>query len=207
MAPLSCIELSPTEQSQLLVIARGSIAHGFQTRQPLKVAANDFTGTLAETHGNFVTLMQNGTLRGCVGAINGTAPLAQDIARTAYSAAFNDSRFAPLAAHELDSTLIDISVLSQPEPLAADNLGALLEQVRPHKHGLIIEERSHRATLLPKVWEKVPNTKQFIMLLLDKAGLPPQYWSDTIRFYGYEAFSFAEDGGPAVSVASATGQK
>jgi AmmeMemoRadiSam system protein A len=192
MAPSACIELTTAEQARLLTIARRSLATGLETRRPLDVDTAALTGTLAEPHGNFVTLTRRGVLRGCVGTLIGTAPLAQGVANSAYNAGFNDQRFPPLSAAELDQTQIDISVLSQPQPLIANDLSELLEQLHPREHGLIVEDRGHRATLLPKVWEKVPDAKQFITELLAKAGLPPYYWSDTIRFFGYKAFEFAE---------------
>ena len=83
-------------------------------------------------------------------------------------------------------------MLSQPAQLPADSPDELLYRLRPHEHGLIVEEHGHRATLLPKVWEQLPDARTFIAHLLLKAGLPPDYWSDTIRFRSYTAFEFAE---------------
>lgn len=192
MAPSHYISLTPAEQQQLLAIARGSIAHGLQSQKPLAIDGAQFTGMLAAPHGNFVTLTQGGTLRGCMGAIYGAGSLAQDVALTACNAAFKDSRFAKLTPGELNHTLIDISVLSLPALIPASSLAELTANIRPHEQGLIVEDRGRRATLLPKVWEQLPDTHEFITQLMGKAGLPANYWSDTIQFYGYEARSFSE---------------
>lgn len=192
MAPSSCIELTRAEQVRLLRIARDSIAEGLRSGRPLHIDTAGLTGSLGEPCGSFVTLTRRGLLRGCMGSLIGTAPLAADIAQIAYRSAFHDVRFRPLSAGELDDTLIDVSVLSQPEPLAADSREELFANVRPNVHGLIVEDRGYRGTLLPKVWAKIPDKDRFVTTLLDKAGLPPDHWSDTLHFYAYEAFEFAE---------------
>jgi AmmeMemoRadiSam system protein A len=192
MAPSHCIDLTPAEQQQLLVIARASIAAGLRTGRPLQLDVAP-TGVLGEPRGNFVTLMKHGQLRGCIGSLMGYGSLAINITHSAFKAAFHDPRFAPLKAAEFESLSIDISVLSVPEPLQAQSRDELLAQIEARRHGLIVEDAGRRGTLLPKVWEKIPDAAQFIERLLLKAGLPPDYWSDTIVFQRYEAFEFAEE--------------
>jgi len=192
MAHSYCIELTPDERAQLLVIARSSIAHGLITNQPLEIEHARLTGTLMQRHGSFVTLTQSGTLRGCVGDLKGAGPLAQNIAVTAFSAAIHDTRFAPLSAVEIDRTRIEISVLSKLEPMEARTYSELLAQLRPLEDGLLVEDGHRRATLLPKVWERLSDPQQFVGQLMAKAGLPEGYWSDSIRFSRYTAICFAE---------------
>jgi AmmeMemoRadiSam system protein A len=192
MAPSSCIDLSPAIQSRLLGVARVSIATGLATRQPLEPAQDEIPDAPESRHGNFVTLMQAGELRGCMGDLTGRAPLTQDIATTAFKAAFQDPRFGPLRAAELEYTHIEISVLSVPEPVYADSPGELLGQLRPHVHGLIVVDQNRRGTLLPKVWEQLPDPRQFVAHVMLKAGLRPDHWSETLRFFTYESLSFAE---------------
>jgi AmmeMemoRadiSam system protein A len=192
MAPSYCIELTPDEQAQLLVIARGSIQHGFVNDRPLAIEPSRLTGALTEPHGNFVTLTQRGTLRGCVGTLKGSCALAENIAVTAFSAARDDTRFAPLSAAELEQTRIEISVLSRPEPIQARSFPELLAKLRPCIDGLLVQDGWHRGTLLPKVWERFPDPREFMTQLMAKAGLPDNYWSDSIQFHRYETISFAE---------------
>ena len=193
MAPLHCIDLSPHEKLELLAIARKSIEHGLKTNRPLDIARPGLPDALTERHGNFVTLIQGETLRGCIGTIEATDDhLAQSVAVNALHAATHDLRFHPLTADETELTRIEISVLSRPEPIGFTSRQELLADIRPHEDGLILKHESGRATFLPKVWEKVTGPETFVSQLMIKAGLPANYWSDSIRFYRYRAVSFAE---------------
>jgi len=69
----------------------------------------------------------------------------------------------------------------------------LLEQLRPGIDGLIVEDRGHRATFLPKVWEKLPSAEVFVDELLLKAGLEPGHWSRSLRLQRYLTRTFAEN--------------
>jgi AmmeMemoRadiSam system protein A len=201
MAPSHFIELAREEKRQLLATARSSIQHGLTTHQPLIIEPSLLAGTLAQELGNFVTLTQDGILRGCIGSIKATHCLAQSVAFNAFNAAFHDSRFSPLSAAEAAQTHIEISVLSKPEPIDASTCEELLSNLHPYDDGLILEEDGHQATFLPKVWEQLPDPQQFVQQLLAKAGLPGDYWSDTLRFHRYQTISFAEQPvNPAVSV-------
>jgi AMMECR1 domain-containing protein len=48
-----------------------------------------------------VTLHHNEALRGCIGSLQAYRSLIEDISGNAFSAAFQDPRFAPLEEHEL----------------------------------------------------------------------------------------------------------
>ena len=192
MVPSLSIELNNEQQSGLLELARESIALGLNTHHALKVEPANYRGVLAENLASFVTLTLGGALRGCIGSLTATRPLAQDVANAAFSAAFKDPRFSPLSEQELESVLIEISVLSVPEPLDINNEEELLSQLVPHRDGLVLEDREHRATFLPKVWEHLPQAKTFLTQLKHKAGLPADYWSDTLCIYRYRTHSFSE---------------
>ncbi|HEY4732706.1 MAG TPA: AMMECR1 domain-containing protein, partial [Gammaproteobacteria bacterium] len=58
----------------------------------------------------------------------------------------------------------------------------------------ILEEgHYYRGTFLPTVWSSLPDPSRFLAQLKQKAGLAPDYWSDTIRIYRYTTESFPED--------------
>ena len=61
--------------------------------------------TLNMELGAFVTLKRQGRLRGCIGNIVGNGPLVATIERMAGAAAFEDPRFPPLKADEIDGLL------------------------------------------------------------------------------------------------------
>lgn len=194
MAPSSCIELTNSEQTELLGLARWSIEHGAATGEPLAPDTAQLSGQLAETLASFVTLTQQGELRGCVGSIDALHALGQSVALAAFSAAFRDHRFAPLPTSELAMTQIEIAVLSQPAPIEAGSHDELLAALRPGEDGVIVECNGQRATFLPKVWQQLPDADDFVRRLVHKAELPDDYWSESVRFHRYRTLSFSDTG-------------
>ena len=55
--------------------------------------------------------------------------------------------------------------------------------------GVILVEGGLRGTFLPQVWEDLRQPRRFLTQLKRKAGLPDDYWSDTLRVH---RFSTAE---------------
>ena len=182
MEPMS---LNNVQQQQLLELARRSIQQGFQTGKPLTINLADFPETLRESRATFVTLHRNQQLRGCIGVLEAIRPLAKDIVENAFSAAFKDPRFPKLTADELKDLDIHLSLLTPAEPILFANEQDLLAQMIPGIDGLIVQEGSRRGTFLPSVWETLPKPDQFLQHLKQKAGLPPDYWSDSIQFFRY----------------------
>jgi len=176
----------------LLTLARKSIVEGYSKQKPLAPDPADLAGHLGERLGSFVTLTRQDTLRGCIGSIEASEPLARCVTRAAYNAAYHDTRFPPLSPHEFADTAIEISVLSRPEAIDARSRAELLAQLRPREDGLLLEDAGHRATFLPKVWDKLPEPAEFVGQLMRKAGLPADFWSDSLRMYRYGAVSIAE---------------
>ncbi len=180
------------EKKQALQIARRSILHGLEHGQPLNVDLSDCPDRLHELRASFVTLHKQDQLRGCIGAIEASLPLARDIALHAWSAAFRDRRFMPLARHEFDALEISISVLGQPEPIAWSGYQDLLEQIVPGEDGLILEEGGQRGLFLPSVWSSLPEKEEFLRHLEMKAGLPVGHWNPHRRLFRFRTISFAE---------------
>lgn len=172
-------------QERLLELAKASIRHGLQTGKPLPVNLADYPLELRTPCATFVTLHLNHNLRGCVGILEAQKPLAQDVADNAFAAAFRDSRFSPLDASEFGQLGIHLSLLSAPEPIEFVSEQDLLDRLQPGVDGLILEEGMRRATFLPSVWESLPKKQDFLQHLKVKAGLPPGYWSDKLKFSRY----------------------
>lgn len=176
----------------LLGIARNSIEYGLTHGQPMKLDAARFDPLLQENRASFVTLKREGKLRGCIGMLEASRPLVEDVAANAYSAAFEDPRFPPLDASEKDGLEIHVSVLSIPRQLSFSDENDLLAQLRPGKDGLILEDGRCRATFLPSVWEQLPDPRSFVAELKRKAGLQPDHWSDTLRAWRYTTEVFGD---------------
>lgn len=170
------------ERQQLLDIARESIRFGLKEGRPLEIDQHKLPENLLEKRATFVTLNEDGKLRGCIGTITPCLSLAQDVAQRAYSAAFSDPRFPKVQADEVEKLDISISVLTPLEPIHFETEEELLKQIKPNFDGLILHAGSaHRGVFLPSVWEELPNKRKFLKQLKLKAGLPEDYWSDEVR--------------------------
>ena len=133
----------------------------------------------------FVTLTQNGQLRGCIGSLEAWRPLGQDVQDNARAAALRDPRFSPLTAEELPRTRLEVSLLTAAEPLVFHSEAEALAQLRPGIDGVIFSADGRRSTFLPQVWEQLPEPATFMAHLKQKAGLPADYWSDDVRLARY----------------------
>ncbi|HDP90292.1 MAG TPA: AmmeMemoRadiSam system protein A [Thioalkalivibrio sp.] len=181
--------LDAGERQRLVDIARRSIERGLHSGRALSPVLDDLPARLRAPGASFVTLKRHGELRGCIGTLEAYQPLALDVAAHAFDAAFRDPRFAPLSADELADLELDISILGTPEELVFQDEAGLVRQLRPGVDGLILQEGQRRGTFLPSVWEQLPDPAEFLRQLKRKAGLPADYWSDTLRVwrYGVEA--------------------
>jgi len=182
---------TPADQRrQLLDLARASIDHGLEHGRSLTVRLDEWPVVLREQRSTFVTLELAGRLRGCIGALEASRPLVQDVAANAFAAAFRDPRFAPVSVSECTELAVHVSVLSPIEPLEVSSEAELLRRLRPGVDGLIFEEAGRRGTFLPAVWRSLPSADEFLAQLKTKAGFPSDYWSDSIRTYRYTTEEF-----------------
>ena len=187
MGPMPSSEpaLAAEDRRLLLELAHRSIRSGFSGRGPLEVPLAGLASALCELRASFVTLKRGGQLRGCVGSLEASQPLARDVAGSAYRAAFGDPRFPPLRPPECDDLRVHVSVLGPLEPLEATSRGELLAALRPGVDGLLIEQNGRRATFLPAVWESLPEPDAFVRELERKAGLPADAWASPLRCRRY----------------------
>jgi AmmeMemoRadiSam system protein A len=182
--------LTDADRETLIEIARHSIAYGLQHGRAAPVTVADYPASLQEHKATFVTLMLHDELRGCIGTLQAYRPLVEDVSENAFAAAFRDPRFSRLTRNEFEHLRLHISILSTPEPIHFNDEDDLLAQLRPHVDGLVLEEGFNRGTFLPQVWDSLPDPKQFLQHLKQKAGLPPNYWSKTIKMQRYTVEEF-----------------
>jgi AmmeMemoRadiSam system protein B/AmmeMemoRadiSam system protein A len=172
----------------LLVRARNAIAA--RLGQPTQ--AEPAHPALNQPGATFVTLTQGGALRGCIGSLQAHRPLDQDVRANAVAAAFSDPRFAPLKAEELARTRVEVSLLTAPQPMTFSDEADALRQLRPNVDGVIFIAGQRRSTFLPQVWEQLPQPRQFMAHLKQKAGLPADYWSSEVQLQRYEVQKWKE---------------
>ena len=189
------MSLSNDDQKTLLQVAKQSIEFGLQSagRQRLEINANDYEEKLRLERASFVTLNMHGNLRGCIGSLEAHQALVLDVCHNAHSAAFGDPRFAPLSPQEFKDLDIHISILTPAEPMNFSSQQDLIAQLQPGIDGLILQEGYHKGTFLPSVWESLPQPEQFLQHLKLKAGLPPNYWSDSVQMFRYTTESFGDE--------------
>lgn len=185
--------LTTEEKQMLLRIAREAIEAQLRNPPPRPPALTDLSPQLQLDGASFVTLTDHGELRGCIGSLQARRPLAHDVYHNALGAAFKDPRFPPLREGELAQITVEVSVLSQPEPLEYANAEALLDKLRPHVDGVVLKRGLRRATFLPQVWEKLPQPETFLTHLCYKAGLPPDAWRRSdVEIETYQVDKFKE---------------
>jgi hypothetical protein len=137
-------------------------------------------------------LRQGGELRGCIGSVEARRSLLEDVMASARAAAFDDPRFPPLSADELESIRIEVSLLSALDPLPARSEAEALAQIMPHVDGIVLEWGRHRGTFLPQVWDTLPDARDFLAQLKIKTRLPHNSWSDEIRLCRYQVAKWSE---------------
>jgi hypothetical protein len=155
------------------------------------VNARDLSPRLSETKGCFVTLTENGELRGCIGHILPQEALYQAVEDNARNAATRDPRFQPVRPDELKKIKIEISVLTKPQPLSFNSPEDLLNKLEPGEDGVVLRIGPYGATFLPQVWEQLPDKAQFLNHLAQKAGCAPEDWRGSnvsVSIYHVEAF-------------------
>jgi len=182
--------ISQEGRTILLQTAADSIRYGLHHGQALAVQATDYPAELQAVRATFVTLTHLHHLRGCIGMLEARRPLVEDVAENAFAAAFRDPRFPPLEESELWGLDVHISILTPAEAMSFTSEEDLVAQLRPGVDGLILHEHGRRGTYLPSVWESLPKPRDFLDHLKQKAGLPTDYWSDTLSVERYTTESF-----------------
>lgn len=186
------MSLEKNEQGRILLhIARTAISHAL--RVPCASAAvNANAPWLSRPGATFVTLTQRNELRGCIGSLQACDPLIEDVSNNAVSAALYDPRFMPLAADELDTISVEVSLLSELQPIDFSSEADALAQLRPNIDGVVFECGPYRSTFLPQVWESLPQPQQFLARLKSKARLAEDFWAEDIQLFRYTVSKWRE---------------
>ena len=188
-------EISKNDGTLLLALARQSIIHEFQNRGNKLKSLKDKASSLIleENRGTFVTLHKNRKLRGCIGNIEPVKNIFQGVQDNAKNAAFNDTRFSPLSLEELDETIIEVSILTQPENIDYTDIQDLITKLKPGIDGVIIKKDYNSATFLPQVWKQLKDPEIFLKHLCIKARLQPdELESGNLNVAAYQIQLFEE---------------
>lgn len=173
----------------LLAVARNAIA----TRLGAQGVGHGDYPWLHDPAATFVTLTQQGALRGCIGSLEAHRPLLADVSANAVAAATRDPRFPSLRASELDHTRIEVSLLSDSTDMEFESESHALAQLRPGIDGLVLQYGQARGTFLPQVWESLPRAEDFLAALKRKAGLPAGFWDGDVQLSRYTVRKWKEE--------------
>ena len=176
--------LSDDQRAYLLRLARQTMVDAVSGRASAPLDPIP----LPDASGAFVTIKQQGELRGCLGTLQNRRGLAAEVARCAVDSAREDPRFPPVTPAELAGLSLEISVLGP------------LERIEPRPdaftigvHGLVVEQGYRRGLLLPQVateWGWGP--EEFLAHTCVKAGLPPDAWQHGATLYRFGAEVFGD---------------
>ncbi|MBK5203800.1 MAG: AmmeMemoRadiSam system protein A [Prolixibacteraceae bacterium] len=179
--------LSDNEKNELLKIARESILRKLGNKKLPDSLSYNVTKAIKMSCGAFVTLNENGRLRGCIGCFVTHDPLYKVVSEMALSAAFEDPRFPDVEEEEMENINIEISVLT---PLKKINN---IDDFSLGKQGIYIKQGMRSGTFLPQVATETGWTKEEFLghCSRDKAGLSYNGWKNA-ELYTYEAIVFSE---------------
>jgi uncharacterized protein len=166
--------MNDTQKQMLLRVARDTVKAVIAGGALPKPKSSD--PELNAPCGCFVTLKNQGQLRGCIGQFTSDRPLIELVVEMAKASATGDPRFFadPITADELGRLDVEISVLS-PLQKTDDPLS-----LRLGVDGIYIKRGCTSGCFLPQVatetgWSK----KEFLSYCCaHKAGLPADAWKD-----------------------------
>ncbi len=178
-------ELNRSDKNTLLKIARKTLEKYLAGEELPDFEVSD---NLKKFGAAFVTLTENGQLRGCIGTTTATGPLYKAVENCAIDAAVSDPRFPAVTRKELEKIHIEISVLSPMQPVKS------LDEIKVGRDGLMIFKGSARGLLLPQVatdygWNKTT----FLEQTSRKAGLDKDaYKAPDAILFKFQAVIFKE---------------
>ena len=155
----------------------------------------DAPESFREKRGVFVTLNHHPDhlLRGCIGFPEPIFSLASALLQAAQHAC-HDPRFEDLQEDELDTIVVEVTILTPPEELKVEDRKKMPEMIKIGQDGLIAEFGPYRGLLLPQVpvewgW----NAEEFLGQTCIKAGMSPDMWLDKrTKFYKFGGEIFSE---------------
>ncbi len=137
-----------------------------------------------KTAGVFVSIKEEGRLRGCIGTIQGVyGSIAEEIMENAVSASSRDPRFSPIQPEELEYLSISVDVLGEAEKINSP------EELDVKRYGVIVTRGHKRGLLLPDL-EGVDTVEEQIAIAKRKAGIRE---NETVELERFEVVRHSPD--------------
>jgi uncharacterized protein (TIGR00296 family) len=198
------VKLFTDQEGELAVrIARAVIEKKLGRKN---VEIPEMTEQFKKDSGVFVTLntYPSKHLRGCIGYPEPIMALGKALKDVAVSAATRDPRFPPVTIDEMDSIVIDVTLLTPPERIRYQDEGDLIRQIRIGRDGLIAKRSFYSGLLLPQVpVEYNWSVEEFLSHTCMKAGLHLEEWRrGDVEFHKFQGkvYGEASPGGPVKEI-------
>lgn len=147
-------------------LARNTIETYIRSRKIYEPAPDELAEEMKSGRaGAFVSIHENGDLRGCIGTI---APVQKalylEIIANAIAASTRDPRFPPITESELQSLEISVDVLGEAEEIQS------MEELDVKRYGVIVTKGRRRGLLLPDL-PGVDDVETQVAIAKRKAGI------------------------------------
>lgn len=153
------------QEDTYVQLARTTIETYVRTGKIIAVPDNLPKEMYSQKAGVFVSIKENGSLRGCIGTISAVRTcVAEEIIENAISAASRDPRFQPIRQEELDELVISVDVLGDTEEIDSP------DKLDVSRYGVIVTKGHKRGLLLPNL-DGVDTVEEQIAIAKRKAGI------------------------------------
>lgn len=158
--------LEQTNQEDAYVqLARKTIETYVRTGKQVTIPQGLPKEMYADRAGVFVSIKEEGRLRGCIGTIYAVQDcIAAEIIHNAISASTEDPRFSPIRPQELDKLTISVDVLGDMEKIDSPDF------LDVKRYGVVVTNGYRRGLLLPNL-EGVDSVEDQIAIAKQKAGI------------------------------------
>ncbi len=171
-------ERRKASEDSYVQLARKTVETYVRTGKKLRVPEGLPEEMYSRRAGVFVSLKEEGRLRGCIGTI---APvrgsIAEEIIENGISAAAKDPRFHAVEPEELDRLEYSVDVLGETEKIDSP------EKLDVKRYGVVVSRGYRRGLLLPDL-EGVDTVEEQIEIARRKAGIPED--AEDIRLERFE---------------------
>ena len=174
------------EKQLLLEYAKNIVTTHFTDSPDKNIAMPLITPWMQQTCGTFVTWYgPNHTLRGCIGTMDATNSLIENVKIYAQESAFHDPRFTPITHEELPNLTPSITMLTPFKKIKS------YKEIKIGRDGILLKNGTRQAVFLPQVpvefgWNLQTTLEQLSL----KAGLPADGWKNKNSMFetcqGYE---------------------
>lgn len=153
------------QEDAYVQLARRTIEEYVRTGKKIS-APEDLPKEMYERRaGVFVSIKEEGRLRGCIGTIQAVQPsVAEEIIENAVSASVRDPRFEPIEPEELDKLEVSVDVLGDTQEIGS------VGELDVKRYGVIVTKGYKRGLLLPNL-DGVDTAREQIQIAKRKAGI------------------------------------